>query len=136
MVANDVHDNNRPNSAEPGDFIAVLPPGIGILLVGTDTSTVSFNNVTSNHFAGVAVVSLCLGLALAGQPCAGIDVDPLPDGNRVTNNLVQGNGTVPTGNPLLDTLRADLVWDGSGSGNCWRANAFGTAVPPALPTCR
>jgi len=132
---NKVRDNNRTNSAQPGDFIAVLPPGVGILLVGGGTSTVSHNTVTSNHFAGIGVVSLCLGLALEGEPCTGIDVDPLPDGNRVTNNLVQGNGTIPTGDPLLDTLRADLVWDGSGSGNCWRANAIGTAVPPVLPTC-
>ena len=34
------------------------------------------------------------------------------------------------------TIRADLVWDGSGSGNCWSANQFSTSVPPQLPGCR
>ena len=135
VVFNKVHDNNRTNSAEPGDFIAVLPPGVGILLVGADTSTVTHNTVTSNGFTGIAVVSLCLGLALEGQPCTGIDVDPLSDGDRVVNNIVKGNGTVPSSNPFLDALRSDLAWDGSGTGNCWSSNVFGVAVPPALPTC-
>ncbi|HET7064855.1 MAG TPA: NosD domain-containing protein [Rudaea sp.] len=132
---NHVHDNNRANSASPDDFIAVLPPGIGVLLVGADTSVVSRNNVSANGFAGIANVSLCLGLALAGQPCAGIDVDPWPDGNRITNNIAQGNGGILTGIPELDALSADLVWDGSGADNCWASNTFGTAVPPVLPAC-
>ncbi len=131
---NRVYENNRANSAEPGDIMAVLPSGIGILLVGADTSTVSLNRVTSNNFAGIGVVSLCLGLALEGLPCDGLDVDPFPDGNRVVHNLVQGNGTVPTGTPL-DAFLADLAWDGSGTGNCWEANSFGTSVPPVLPAC-
>jgi parallel beta-helix repeat protein len=135
VALNNVHDNNRANSAEPDSFISVLPTGIGVLLVGSDTSLVTRNKVTGNGFAGVGVVSYCLGLALFGLPCTGLDVDPFPDGNRVTHNFVQGNGTIPTDNPVLDPLRADLVWDGSGAGNCWASNAFATSVPPSLPAC-
>jgi parallel beta-helix repeat protein len=133
---NAVYENNRANSAEPDSIIAVLPPGIGILLVGADTTTVVGNRVSGNAFAGIGVVSLCLGLALAGEDCVtGIDVDPFADGNIVAGNVLWNNATQPTGVPELDALSADLVWDGTGAGNCWTSNAFESSVPPQLPSC-
>jgi parallel beta-helix repeat protein len=135
VAFNRVHDNNRPNTGEPGDILAALPPGIGILLAGADGTTVSANTVTGNQYVGVAVVSLCLAFALQGQPCAGLDIEPNSDGNRIVGNVVLGNATVPLPDPLLDSLRADLAWDGSGADNCWKSNTFGTSVPPALPVC-
>ena len=134
VAGNAVHDNARPNTADPEDLLGALPPGIGILLVAADTTTVTGNRVQRNPFAGIAVANLCLGLALLGQPCD-VDVDPFSDGNRVVGNVVLGNGAVATGNPLLDALRGDLVWDGTGTGNCWSGNRFGTSAPPALPAC-
>ena len=35
----------------------------------------------------------------------------------------------------IDALRADLIWDGSGTGNCWSGNRFATSTPPELPAC-
>jgi hypothetical protein len=92
----------------------------------------------NNNSSGIAVASLCLALALAGQTCpSGLGVNPIPDGNQITGNRAQGNGKVPTGIPILDALEADLVWDGAGTGNCWSNNIFGTSVPPPslLPAC-
>jgi parallel beta-helix repeat protein len=132
---NRVHDNNRANTAEPGDLLGALPPGIGILLVGADTTTITANTVTGNQYVGVGVVSFCLELALVGLPCDGLDIEPQSDGNRIFKNFVLGNGTVPLTDPLLDAFRADLTWDGTGVGNCWKANAFGTSVPSVLPPC-
>src|SRR5260370_36982070 len=60
VAFNSVHDNNRTNTAEPGDNIAVLPQGIGILVSSADATTVTLNDVQSNNFAGIAVVSICL----------------------------------------------------------------------------
>ena len=135
VSGNQVYDNNRPNTAEPDELLGLLPPGIGILLTGADRTRVSGNAVTGHHFAGIGVTSLCLAFALQGLPCEGLDVDPNPDGNRIVGNLVLGNGTVPLGVPPLDALRADLVWDGSGSDNCWRGNTYATSMPAALPAC-
>jgi parallel beta-helix repeat protein len=132
---NEVHDNNRPNTAAPGDLPGVFPPGIGILLIGADTTTIRKNIVTGNQFVGVGVASLCLPLSLLGRPCDGLDIDPQPDGNRIIGNLVRRNGTLPIPDPALDTFRADLAWDGTGNSNCWKANAFGTSVPTPLPPC-
>jgi parallel beta-helix repeat protein len=131
---NVVADNTRPNSADPDDILGVVPAGIGILMVAADTTTVTGNRVTGNPYAGVSVTSLCLGLALQGLPCD-VNIDPLSDGTRVVGNLVRGNGTVPLQDPLLDALRADLSWDGTGTDNCWGENAFGTSAPSPLPAC-
>ena len=131
---NEVHDNNRPNTAEPDDILGVFPSGIGILLAAADTTIVRKNIVTANQFSGVGIVGLCLPLALLGQSCAVVDVDPMPDNNRIIGNVVKGNGTQPVDSPL-DVFRADLSWDGTGTGNCWKGNAFGSSVPPELPAC-
>ena len=131
VALNKVHDNNRVNTADPEDAVAAFPPGIGILLVGADTTTVSGNHVTRNGSLGLGVVSPCLG-----QDCAGFDVDPNPDGNRIVGNVIQGNGTAPPpGSPMAALRPADLLWDGTGEDNCWQFNVFTTSVPPALPAC-
>lgn len=135
VAFNSVHDNDRANTAEPEDLLGVLPPGIGVLLSGADATTVAWNSVLRNPFAGIAVTSLCTGLALQGLPCSGLDVDPDSDRNRIVHNVAQGNGTMPTGIPQLDALEADLVWDGTGTGNCWSDNVSGSSVPPVLPAC-
>ena len=133
---NGVHDNNRPNTAEPDDALAALPSGIGILLVAADTTRVTRNAVTGNQYLGIGVVSFCLEASLLGLPCDGLDIEPQPDGNRIFGNFVQGNGAVPVADPLLDAFRADVAWDGSGNGNCWKSNLVGTSVPPVLPPWR
>jgi parallel beta-helix repeat protein len=132
VAFNRVHDNNRTNTADPTDQLAVLPPGIGILLAGADETTVALNDVQNNSQAGVAVVSLCLFLQLQGFPvCPPLGVKPDSDANHIVGNRVVGNGTAPG----LPGFNGDLVWDGTGSGNCWSSNRFGTSSPSPLPAC-
>ena len=131
VALNKIHDNNRANTADPEDQVAAFPPGIGILLVGADTTTVSGNHVTRNGSLGLGVVNPCLG-----RSCDGFNVDPNPDGNRIVGNVIQGNGTAPpTSSPMAALQPADLLWDGTGEDNCWQFNVFTTSVPPALPAC-
>ena len=80
------------------------------------------------------MTSVCLAYVLQGQPCDGLDIEPNSDGNRITGNLILGNGTVPVPGPL-DRLRADIAWDRTGSGNCWQGNVHATSVPRLLPKC-
>ncbi len=135
VAHNRVHDNNRPNTANPGDLLSVLPAGLGILVAGGHGTSVFENQVRGNGFAGIAVASLCLGLALQGLPCTGLDIDPDPVDDRIVGNRLEGNGTVPLADPFFDALRADLIWDGSGTGNCWSRNLFATSTPAQLPAC-
>ena len=136
LVANNkVHDNNRVNTGIR-DITAVIPSGTGILLLGGHAATVTRNTVKNNGFTGIAVASLCLGLSLQGIPCTGLDVAPDPSGNRIVSNNLENNGTIPQANPFFNSLRADLIWDGSGTANCWSDNQFATSTPPVLPSCQ
>jgi parallel beta-helix repeat protein len=135
VASNEVANNNRPNTGEPGDLTSLIPSGTGILLSGADTTTVTGNVVTGNDFSGIVVSSFCIGAALLGQPCTGLDIDPDPDGNRVVGNVVLGNGMAPDPTSPVAAFAADLTWDGSGTGNCWSRNRFETSVPATLPAC-
>lgn len=130
---NRVHDNNRPNFGHPGELESFVPTGSGILVVGADRAIIDDNVVTGNQFVGVGLGSSLLLGALAGLPPSAFDdIEPNPDGVRVTNNRATGNGGISS-IPFLPAV--DLLWDGSGTGNCWFANQFGTSVPDPLPAC-
>jgi hypothetical protein len=43
-----------------------------------------------------------------------------------------GNGAA---SPIPFLPAVDLLWDGSGVGNCWGHNRFITSFPNALPAC-
>ena len=133
VAGNIVRGNNRPNFAAPGDIVAAVPAGTGLLVVGADRVTVEDNTVTGHDFIGIGVGSTLVLGAIAGLPPeAFADIEPNPDGVLVRRNRATGNGT---SSPLPFLPPADLLWDGSGTGNCWTANVAGTLVPIALPAC-
>src|SRR5581483_9929249 len=132
---NVVRDNDRPNTClEPGDAVCQVPRGTGILLLAADTNAVRANDVRGNDSFGIGVASYCVAFGLSPSECAALDIEPNPDGNRITRNTVLGNGQNP--DPSLPSVFAvDLAWDTTGVGNCWSANTFGTSFPSALPAC-
>jgi parallel beta-helix repeat protein len=132
---NIVRDNNRPNTClEPGDDVCGVPPGTGILLMAVDDNLVRHNIVTGNDSYGIAVANICLAQELPEEVCAILDIEVNPDGNTIAQNRVIGNGSNPA--PSLPPVFAvDLAWDGSGEGNCWEKNRFGTSFPDPLPSC-
>jgi parallel beta-helix repeat protein len=133
VARNRVHGNNHVNFGAPGELESFVPSGSGILLVGADRTTVWGNVVTGNAFTGIAVGSTLLLGRLAGLPPeAFAGIDPNPDGARIVGNVVTGNGGE---SPIPFLPAVDLLWDGSGTGNCWQRNTFGTSVPSPLPAC-
>ncbi len=134
VARNNVHDNNHPNFAPPGDLASFVPSGSGILIVGADRATVEGNTVSGNQFTGIAVGSTLLLGTLAGLPPeAFADIEPNPDHALIRGNQVMGNGTA---SPIPFLPAVDLLWDGSGEGNCWGRNRFGSSFPDPLPGCR
>jgi parallel beta-helix repeat protein len=131
IAGNFVHDNNRPNDGDPGSLESFVPAGTGILVLGADHVTITENRVTGNDFVGIGVASTLLLGELAGlPPSAFAGIDPNPDGTQVVSNYVVGNGS---SSPLPGIPGADLLWDGSGTGNFWLGNTFQTSVPGILP---
>lgn len=132
---NVVTANNRPNTCvDPGDTVCAVPPGTGILVMAADENLVKGNVVTGNDSYGIAVANICLAQELPTEVCESLDIEPNPDNNRIVLNDVLGNGSNPA--PSLPPMFAvDLAWDGSGEGNCWSKNLFGTSFPDPLPGC-
>lgn len=131
---NHVYNNNKVNTANPADgFEAFVPSGSGILVVGTDKTTVANNTVQNNNFLGIAVVSTVVLGSLAGLPPeAFAGIEPNADWAKVSDNVANTNGKVQ---PPLPFPASDLLWDGSGIGNCWSSNNFKTSFPKPLPVC-
>ena len=124
--------NNRPNPVtDPEDILALLPSGVGLLNVGGDRMVAEANIATRNNSAGIFVVQL-------PPEAASLDprIDPFPDQNEIRHNVVLRNGANPDPKLLAIGLQgADLIWDFSGTGDCWAHNTFQTDFPGPLPGC-
>ena len=123
--------NNRPNPVtEPIDILSQLPSGVGLLILGADHSTVTGNKVLDNNSAGIAVIQVPPALAALDPR-----LEPFPNQNTISKNVVLSNGSNP--DPKIAPLPpGDLIWDLSGTGNCWSDNTFKTSFPPLLPACQ
>lgn len=125
-----VEHNNTPNFAPEGATARIVPPGSGILLIGTDNNEVYGNTITGNKTAGLALFSLTgTGAFNANE----LDVGPLPEGNYVHGNSWSNNAYDP--DPIVAELgipAGDILWDTTGADN--RFNESGaTSFPPLLP---
>jgi parallel beta-helix repeat protein len=131
---NHVYNNNHENFGGQGELESFVPSGLGILVLGTDETTLEKNTVTGNNFSGITVFSTLVLGSLAGLPPeAFADIEPNPDGVYIHKNVVQNNGAAPP--PNLGLPGVDLLWDGSGINNCWSDNNFKTSAPSPLPSC-
>lgn len=90
---NVVVDNNVPNFGDRGTTVGMLPFGVGILLVATDSNEVWNNEVRGNGSTGIAVVSFTpqLGFGDPNDP----NYDIYSESNYVHDNMISGNGLAP-----------------------------------------
>ncbi len=136
ITDNDVHDNNHPNTGNPSDTQGTTPPGTGLVILGGSSVTVQNNRVSNNGFAGIIVASYCTEVS----PCSTLDMDPDPKNDRILDHTLSGNGTMPPSNPLEASLAGDLVWDKTGTSNCWAGNTPSATVKilggSQLPACQ
>ena len=135
VAFNSVHDNNVENKAGDG-ILSVVPAGVGILVVAGKNTVVMANDVRKNAFTGIAVASFCTALALQQSEldCHELGIAPDPTEDRIVGNRLTDNGFGDFGD-ILNAFKADLTWDGMGSGNCWSDNHFKTSSPSQLPAC-
>jgi parallel beta-helix repeat protein len=133
--SNHIYNNNHPNFGDSGALESYVPPGLGILVLGTDQTVIEGNTITGNDFAGVAVFSSLVLVVLAGVPPEEFDFEPNPDGAKISRNFLAKNGSNPPDIPGLPLPGVDLLYDGSGTNNCWSKNTFKTSYPSPLPSC-
>jgi cytochrome c peroxidase len=129
VLRNRVFANNHPNFGDPTAIVSKVPPGTGIFIMGADRTEVAGNDIRGNDSVGIAVVSL----AIAFPPGATFDVGPIPEENRIHDNVLAENGRSPA--PAVKEIAGrgvDLLWDGSGWSNTWHQPGA-TRFPPLLP---
>jgi parallel beta-helix repeat protein len=61
---NFLHDNNYKNFAQPGNVVASIPPGSGMMILATHNIDVYNNKIEDNRSVGLAIVSYELVAAL------------------------------------------------------------------------
>jgi parallel beta-helix repeat protein len=129
-----VAGNNKANTCTPGGDVCNVPPGSGIAIVAADSNRADHNKVRGNNSFGIIVANLCNAFHLTAAQCAALGIDPDADHNSVVFNKVTGNGGDPA--PGIAPLPgADLLWDGTGTGNCWSHDIATSTFPAHLPTC-
>lgn len=64
VYQNNLHDNNHENFATPGNVVASIPPGTGMMILATHNLEMSENKITNNKTVGTAIVSYELVAAL------------------------------------------------------------------------
>ncbi len=104
VFGNRVENNNVPNFGDEGTTVGILPPGVGILLVATDTNEIWDNDITGNDSLGVAIVGFLP--VLFGDP-NDPDFDIYSEGNYVHDNVIMDNGLNP--DPLVLVLNGNAT---------------------------
>jgi parallel beta-helix repeat protein len=140
ITGNIVVANNRANNADPTDIASAEESGVGILVVGGTSTTVSLNFVAGNNVGGIVLLS-GLDLETLGALPAGTyvsaGVDPTPENTSIQYNVVIHNGLHPTNANLP---HADLIAsqnalappDGHNPQDHWVGNVYLTSSPTLL----
>lgn len=126
---NIVENNNRENTGPEGSAVALVPPGTGILLLGSDDIEVYENRITGNKTTGSAVFNLTVAFDQNE-----IDVGPNPDNNYFHDNEYDNNGYDPDAFvKSMGIPTGDILWDGSGWDNRFDEPNSAGNFPPYLP---
>lgn len=114
LYNNNVHDNNHVNFGAPNTFVAAVPPGTGIIVVGADDVEIRDNIVKNNDSAGVLFVSYLLMTMLVPGATVDPETDPYPQGMFVHSNTYDNNGQAPhTPFDSIGIMKLEnVLWDG------------------------
>jgi parallel beta-helix repeat protein len=120
---NEITDNDTPNFAPPGNIVASVPSGTGIMVMAASDVHVFRNRLQRNRTAHVLVAAYFM-------PVKDAAYDPLPSDIVVRDNIYGPGGGDPQGmlQPLGKALGGQLppiVWDGVDT-------AGGKTVPATL----
>jgi cytochrome c peroxidase len=123
------NDNNLENFAPEEATAGFLPPGLGILLLGTDNAEVYNNTITGNKTVGIGLYSLETTGVFEN-----LDIGPTPENNYLHDNVFENNGYDPDEFVAdLGIPTGDILWDVSGGGNTFNEPDAQGSFPPLMP---
>jgi parallel beta-helix repeat protein len=111
LVNNQVIANNHVNFAAPGNIVAGVPSGTGIMVMANRDVMVTGNHVMGNNGNAVMIVAYT-------QAFTDKAYNPLPRGVRVAGNHFMNNGTAPAfkgGKEIAAAIGGTIppvMWDG------------------------
>jgi parallel beta-helix repeat protein len=141
LSGNRVIDNDTPNFAPPGNTVATVPTGTGVLVMAENDVTVWNNEFSGNGTANIMVVAY-------RQPFADKAYDPYPRNIRLAGNKHGRAGfapAMPGGKQLAQALGGTLppvFWDGTGgdkvhlTGNDGPVLTLGLALGAGIETAK
>ena len=114
IFKNSVTSNNHVNFAAPGNMVATVPQGTGVMVMATDFVEVFDNDVSDHQTSGVSVISFLV----SGKKLKDNGFDPYPEGVNVHDNRITKSGWKPAGEigmlltPVIGKQFPDLMVDG------------------------
>lgn len=107
---NQIFGNNTPNFAPPGNIVAGVPAGTGVIVMANDRVEVSNNQFDDNQTVQVLITAYT-------EPFTDEDYNPLPRNVLIRGNSYGAGGNNPQGilaelAPLLGGDLPAIVWDG------------------------
>jgi parallel beta-helix repeat protein len=129
MYRNNIHDNNHENFAAPGNVVAGIPSGSGIMILATHNLEMEDNDITNNQTVGTGIISYELVAALSEGESATTSgegavqtvqnnfrqdslYNPFPYDIRIHNNRYSNNHWFPT---LSHDIGLVLLWKSFGA---------------------
>ncbi len=103
LFGNQVSNNNTKNFAPPGNIVATVPAGTGLMIMATDHVEVFENEIADNQTVGILVVSYLI----TERPIKDAKYDPYPQGISIHNNKILRGGDRPSG--VIATMLAPVV---------------------------
>lgn len=90
---NKIFNNNIDNFAKPGNIVATIPPGTGMIVMANDEVEVFNNSFDGNDSFNLTVISYLTNMKTYNDP----QYDPYPEAIYIHDNTFKGGGNKPNG---------------------------------------
>ncbi len=114
VFQNRVFENNHENFAAPGNMVATVPSGTGVMIMATDDVEVFENEIAENNTASVLVLSFLA----TGKRQSDEKFDPFPNQISIHDNQIRDGGKKPAGLiaaalvPVMGAPLPEILYDG------------------------
>ncbi|MBX9791164.1 MAG: right-handed parallel beta-helix repeat-containing protein [Pirellulales bacterium] len=117
---NQVFANNHENFAKPGNIVATVPPGTGMIIMANDQVEVFDNDIKDNNTSNLSIISYMATGVKTRDQLAKDDpgYDPYPEGIYIHDNRIADGGKSPGGEfgkvakAILGEDFPDILYDG------------------------